>query len=240
MKHIVQLSGGKDSTCMLLMMLEKGIPVDEIIFCDTGMEFPELYQHLEAVEAYIGRKITRLKAQHTFEYYLANIPTTPKNKNNRGYGYGWPSMKNRWCTNRFKQRTTANYLTGITDYMLYIGIAADEPKRHKNIPANVRHPLFDWGVTEKQALQYCYDRGFDFGGLYKKFNRLGCWCCPLQRISELRKVRYYYPDLWARLLRIDKNVPNSFTSRRTAEQLERRFALEDAQGCLWGDDNNGQ
>ena len=55
MKHIVQLSGGKDSTAMLLMMLERNMPVDEIIFCDTGMEFPELYQHLEAVEAYMHR-----------------------------------------------------------------------------------------------------------------------------------------------------------------------------------------
>lgn len=74
MKHIVQLSGGKDSTAMLLMMLECGMPVDEIIFCDTGCEFSELYQHLEAVEAYIGRKITRLKAPHSFEYYMADIP----------------------------------------------------------------------------------------------------------------------------------------------------------------------
>lgn len=36
MKHIVKFSGGKDSTAMLLMMLERGLPVDEIIFCDTG------------------------------------------------------------------------------------------------------------------------------------------------------------------------------------------------------------
>ena len=56
MKHIVQLSGGKDSTAMLLMMLEKGMPVDEIIFCDTGMEFPAMYEHLQRVEQYTGRK----------------------------------------------------------------------------------------------------------------------------------------------------------------------------------------
>lgn len=74
MKHIVQLSGGKDSTAMLLMMLERGMPVDEIIFCDTGMEFPELYKHIDAVEKFIGRKITRLKAEHSFEYYMADIP----------------------------------------------------------------------------------------------------------------------------------------------------------------------
>lgn len=46
MKHIVQFSGGKDSTCMLLMMLEHNMPVDEIIFCDTGKEFPGMYELL--------------------------------------------------------------------------------------------------------------------------------------------------------------------------------------------------
>ena len=65
----VSFSGGKDSTAMLLMMLEKGMPVDEIIFCDTGMEFPEVYQHIKQVEKYIGRKITRLSADYSFEYY---------------------------------------------------------------------------------------------------------------------------------------------------------------------------
>lgn len=218
---------------MLLMMLEKGMLVDEIIFCDTGMEFPELYEHLEAVEAYIGRKITRLKAPHSFEYYMADIPKIRYREGNRDTGYGWPRMFNRWCTKHFKIEPVKKYLQDIPEYTLYIGIAADEPKRHKNIPANVRHPLFDWGITEAQALQYCYDHGFDFGGLYKKFNRLGCWCCPLQRLSDLRKVRRFYPELWAEILRMDKKAPYSFLERRTAEQLERRFALEDAQSVLW-------
>lgn len=51
MKHVVQFSGGKDSTAMLLMMLERGMQVDEIIMCDTGMEFPGMYQHIEVEEA---------------------------------------------------------------------------------------------------------------------------------------------------------------------------------------------
>ena len=210
MKHIVQLSGGKDSTAMLLMMLERNMPVDEIIFCDTGMEFPELYQHLGAVEAYIGRKITRLTAPHSFEYYMADIPKIRYREGNRDTGYGWPRMFNRWCTKHFKIEPVKKYLQDVPEHTLYIGIAADEPKRHQNIPANVQHPLYDWGITEKQALEYCYSKGFDFGGLYQKFNRLGCWCCPLQRISDLRKVRRYYPELWAEILRMDKKAPYSF------------------------------
>lgn len=54
MEHIVQFSGGKDSTAMLLMMLEKDMPIDEIIFCDTGKEFPQMYEHIEKIQKYIG------------------------------------------------------------------------------------------------------------------------------------------------------------------------------------------
>lgn len=54
MLNIVQFSGCKDSTAMLLMMLEKNMPIDDIIFCDTGKEFPQIYEHIEKVNKYIG------------------------------------------------------------------------------------------------------------------------------------------------------------------------------------------
>ena len=58
--HVVSFSGGKDSTAMLLKMLEEGMQVDEIIFCDTGVEFPAMYDHIDKVEKYINRNVTRL------------------------------------------------------------------------------------------------------------------------------------------------------------------------------------
>lgn len=233
MKHIVQFSGGKDSTAMLLMMLEKQMPVDEIIFCDTGMEFPEVYQHIKLVEKYIGRKVTRLSAAHSFEYYLTEIPTKPIKTENRGHGYGWPRMFNRWCTGRMKIRVTENYLKSSEEYITYIGIAADEPKRHKNIPDNIVHPLYEWGITEAEALKYCYSKGFDFGGLYEKYNRIGCWCCPLQKINDLRILYHDHKDLWEKLKEIDKKAPYSFKENYSVRDLEKRFTLEDAQEILF-------
>ena len=47
--HIVSLSGGKDSTAMLLLMVEKGLPIDMVITADTGMEFPEMKEHLDNI-----------------------------------------------------------------------------------------------------------------------------------------------------------------------------------------------
>ena len=71
---VCSVSGGKDSTAMLLRLLESGMPVDVILFNDTGLEFEQLYDHIDKVEQYIKRYtdigITRIKPEHPFEFYF--------------------------------------------------------------------------------------------------------------------------------------------------------------------------
>lgn len=102
MKKVVSLSGGKDSTCMLLMMLEKGIPFDEVIFCDTGLEFPQLYEHLDKLEKNTGIKITRLKSDISFEDYFLRYKRAEKSPYKDIEGLGWPAALRRWCTSYLK------------------------------------------------------------------------------------------------------------------------------------------
>lgn len=225
MKHIVQFSGGKDSTAMLLMMLERGMQVDEIIFCDTGKEFPQMYDHIKKVEEYIGRKVTVLKAEKSFDHYFCEHEVT-KGKNAGKKGYGWARMWVRWCTRVLKTEPTEAYLKNAGDYIKYIGIAADEPNRHKNITRDCRHPLFDWGITEAEALQYCYDKGFDWGGLYERFDRVSCWCCPLQSLKSCKTLYRNHPELWQELRRMDNRVEYKFRPDYSVEQLEARFKRE--------------
>ena len=236
MKHIVQFSGGKDSTAMLLMMLEKGMPVDEIIFCDTGKEFPGMYKHIAEVESFIskyGKTITTLKAAKSFDYWqFEHIKT--KGEHAGTMGYGWARPWRRWCTRLLKEAPTNEYLKQYpkNEIVLYIGIAADEPNRHKNMPVNHKHPLFDWGITEKMALEYCYQKGFTWGGLYEQFKRVSCWCCPLQNIRSLKTLWQYYPDLWAELKAMETKAATIIPFRidgKTLADLEKRFVLEQAQ-----------
>lgn len=235
MKHIVSFSGGKDSTAMLLMMIEKGMTVDEIICCDTGVEYPTMYDHWKKVEEYIDRPITILKEPHGFLYWLLNHEYYSRYRETGEItfkkGRSWPRPRARWCTKTLKTSLTDSYLRkkygGKDNYVQYIGIAYDEPKRHKNIPQNVIHPLYEWQITEKDALQYCYDRGFRWGGLYEIFSRVSCWLCPLQRISELRKLRKHFPDLWKKLQDLDKKARTDFKSGYSVEILEERFAKEE-------------
>ena len=226
-KHIVSLSGGKDSTAMLLRMLEEGMPVDIILFCDTGLEFEGMYHHIERLEKYIGIPITRLKSEQPFEYLF--FEHMPKRKNPEligRKGYSWGGPRNRWCTATLKTRIIDRYLRELSkEYTLhqYIGIAADEPQRVREF----HYPLIDWGMTEADCLAYCKERGFDWDGLYDIFQRVSCWCCPLQSYDELRKLRKHFPELWERLRYMDKNTWRNFLKNYSVEQLEARFAFED-------------
>lgn len=182
---------------MLLLMLEKNIQVDRVVFCDTGKEFPQMYDHIKKVDNYIlekyNKQITILKAEKDFDYYMFDhIKTRGKNKGSKGYG--WANMRIRWCTTLLKRNVINKYLKNI-EHIDYIGIAFDEPLRHIKISKNIVHPLFDWGITEAEALRYCYSKGFDWGGLYKDFKRVSCWCCPLKSMEELKTMYLKYPEL---------------------------------------------
>ena len=75
MKYIVSFSGGKDSTAMLLRLVEEKKPIDDIVFCDTGKEFPDLIKQIDTVENYINMPITRISADKRFdEYFLYHNP----------------------------------------------------------------------------------------------------------------------------------------------------------------------
>jgi len=222
LKHIVSFSGGKDSTAMLLMMLEKGMPVDDIVCCDTGKEFPAMYEHWKKVEDYIGRKITILKAEHSYDYWMFDhVKTKGKRKGERGYG--WANMLCRWCTKALKTSVLNNYHKGINDEVKeYVGIAYDERHRCKG----KKYPLVDWQVTEKDALEYCYSKGFDWGGLYKHFDRVSCWCCPLKKMGELKMLYLHYPDIWKKLKDMDVKAYNQFKKNYSVEMLEEKFSKE--------------
>lgn len=87
---VPSFSGGKDSTYLVLRLHELGIKMADIVFFDTGWEFPYMETHIAQVEDIIKQKITRLKPRESFDYLLARKPRT-RNVNSTRRGYGWPS-----------------------------------------------------------------------------------------------------------------------------------------------------
>lgn len=221
MEYILNFSGGKDSTALLLKLLEEGRQVDEILYCNTGMEFPEMYDHIEKVEKYIGREITKLTPPRSFEELL--------------YKYGIPTPKVRWCTKSLKIRVIEKYLCG-REYTQYMGFAVGEENRKAKFDSSkYLFPLIDdFHMTEKDCLQYCYERGFDWNGLYKKMDRLSCWCCPLQKISDFKVIYEDYPDYWNQLKKWESDLGKSWLLKESTDSLEVRYEYEKEIGAPVG------
>ncbi len=234
--QVVSFSGGKDSTAMLLEMLERGEQIHSVIAFDTGWEFPQMLDHWAKVEDYTGIKIVRLKTKKSFDFYLTSQPIiSRKTKQIARTGRGWPVATRRWCT-REKVSQIDKYVKKVPHAVSCIGFAADEQHRTFGVSltkkkAPSRFPLIEWGIDEAEALHICKRHGFDWAGLYNHFNRVSCYCCPLQRYSELRALRKEFPDLWQKMLDLDSRDPNDsyFRGWNTLRDIERRFADEDKQ-----------
>lgn len=250
--HVALFSGGKDSTAMVLCKIERGEHLDEIVCCDPTMEWPAMYRHIEKVRRVVeaaGIKFTLIRDKHDFEWWLLDYPLQKEEvltkREAAGLpfkGKGWPNSRVRWCTGELKKKLTDRYLRPLAkqyEVIQYDGIAADEQyrlERQNQQEYGKRHPLVEWGWTEADAMAYCRGKGYDWEGLYDIFSRVSCWCCPLQPLDELRKLRQHFPEMWTRLQSIDGKVraqfPHSslgeFKAGQSIENLDRRFALEDA------------
>lgn len=237
--YIVSFSGGKDSTAMLLRLLELNHQIDEVIFCDTYKEFPQMYNHIERIKAVVeGRGIpfTTLKNEHSFDYWM--FEHEPKRRKAEEFkqlygdakGYSWADARSRWCSTALKTQIIDKYLRTKENVVQYVGIASDEQyrlERKITQEGNRRYPLVEWGWTEADCLSYCYSLGYDWDGLYNHFDRVSCWCCPLKSLDELRNLRKYYPELWQELKDMDGRTWRQFRKDYSVEDLDKRFAYEE-------------
>lgn len=233
---VCSFSGGKDSTAMVLRMIELGEHIDEVVCCDTYKEFPAMYRHIEKVRRVVeeaGIKFTMLQNEESFDYLMFERPVKPKNGNPPRCGYSWAGPRNRWCTSRLKIDVMNRYLKLLKqkhNVIQCIGIAADEQYRMERQYASKDgfvFPLVEWGWTEKDCLDYCYSKGYDWEGLYKLFDRVSCWCCPLQSLEGLRILRKNFPELWEELRDMDRRSWRTLKAEWSVEALETRFAFEE-------------
>lgn len=242
--HVVSCSGGKDSSALAIGLYERGHHIDEVIGCNEGYWWPEAVEAFYQVGEITGFKMTMLKpdSEHEFDYLMFN-KVIEKGKRKGERGYGWATMLSRWCTTFCKARVIDGYLKELTKthtVIQYIGIAADEAKRtlkKAGIDKNIQklYPLVDWGMTEADCLQYCYDHGITWNGLYKHFHRMSCWLCPLQGLRDARSLYHNYPDKWEQLKAMDDKAFNKWKMTHSVRDLERRFQREDMQLSLFGD-----
>ena len=230
MKYIASVSFGKDSLAMLLRLIEENKPLDEVVFYDTGMEFHAIYLIRNKIKQILeqkGIKYTELKPSCPFVYKMFVKPVNKKN-GTIGKGYSWCGGTCRWGTTE-KLVALEKYCKG---HYEYVGIAADETKRLlKERKGNKLFPLAEWGMNEKDCLDYCYARGFcwEENGirLYDILSRVSCWCCGNKNLAELRNYYKYLPEYWERLKAFQRQTDRPFKKNKSIFDLEKIFIDEE-------------
>ena len=232
-RNVAHISFGKDSTCMILMLIEKKYPLDEAVFFNTGMEFEAIYHVQDMVVPYLQQMGIRYTELHPEKPFLWNMLERPVCKRGTDivhqYGYSWCGVC-RWGTS-IKLNSLGKYTR---DAVNYVGLAADE--EHRFMRGNLHGrclPLAEWGMTEKDALNYCYSLGirWEENGipLYDILDRVSCWFCGNKNLKELRNIRKYLPAYWERLKELQRKTsrPYRMKDQMTVFDLDKRFAKEE-------------
>lgn len=224
-RHILSLSGGKDSAALAIYMRDR-IPNMEYIFSDTRKEIPETYAYLERIEDYLGRKVHRLNAELGFDHWYDV------------YGGMIPSNHRRWCTKMLKLKPFEDFV-GEQPVLNYVGLRADENRAgyisHKpNITP--LYPFQDDGLKLADIEEILRSSGVgmppytDWGR-----SRSGCYFCFYQQKIEWVRLKEKYPELYDKAKAYEKPYEgsgNTFTwsereSLSELEQPERMQAIKD-------------
>lgn len=183
-RHILSLSGGKDSTALALFMRDK-VPDMEYVFCDTLKELSETYDYLNQVEAFLGKKIVRLNARAGFDHWL------------KVFGGYLPSPQVRWCTRMLKLKPFEDYI-GDDNIISYVGIRADEDRiGYLSSKSNIKtvYPLKDEGIDYAGVMRILDESGIGLPP-YLSWGRShsGCFFCFFQKPVEWVRLYENHPD----------------------------------------------
>jgi 3'-phosphoadenosine 5'-phosphosulfate sulfotransferase (PAPS reductase)/FAD synthetase len=251
-RHIIPLSGGKDSAALAVFLLRRrpGYPF-ELVFTDTGAELPETYDYLERFEAVMGVTVQRLNAldmlgirnkagRSPFDVIL-----------NEYYGGFLPSPRARWCTRMLKIKPFEAYVGRDKAYS-FIAIRADEKREGyqaagaKPVVLSERPniiPVYPFkeagfGLAEVRAL--LDESGLGLPPYYQWRSRSGCYFCFYQQIGEWQGLKERHPELFAKAKTYEKREGGrAYTwhqdrSLGELERLERRYEPpvgEQSDGC---------
>lgn len=194
-RHVLGISGGKDSAALAIYLRDK-VPQMEYFFCDTGSELPETYEFLNRLETALGKPIVRLNSERGFDHWLQVYQGT------------LPSAQVRWCTKNLKIRPLEAWL-GDEPALSYVAIRADENRLgYVSTKPNIRttFPFRDDGIDKAGVMRILDESGVGLPDYYQWRTRSGCYFCFFQRKHEWVGLADRHPDLFERALEYEDKV----------------------------------
>lgn len=185
-RHILSLSGGKDSAALAVYMRDR-VPEMEYIFHDTDKELPETYEYLGRLEALLGKPIHKTAPEHSFDKWLDV------------FGGMIPSNHRRWCTRMLKLKPFEDYI-GNEKVFNYVGLRADEEREgyisHKSNITTI-YPFREDGLVKSDIIDILEASGLGLP-TYTRWGRTrsGCYFCFYQQKIEWVRLKQEHPDLF--------------------------------------------
>ena len=221
-KHVLGLSGGRDSAALAVYMRQHQPDLDiEYFFTDTGKELPEVYEYLGRLEGFLGRTILRLNPDRDFDFWL------------KQYNDYLPSPQSRWCTRQLKLRPFEQWIRpflrqGVTVYS-YVAIRSDEEFREgyssKNEKLIIKLPFKDAGIDKPGVLDILDGAGLGLPQYYSWRTRSGCTFCFFQQKIEWVRLKEQHPDAFEQAKAYEKTAveqgsPFTWSQGESLEQIE--------------------
>lgn len=233
--NIVAYGGGTNSTALLIGMRQRNIPVDLILFADTGAERTHTYAYLPVMDQWLREhgmpKITVVEytdqngERLTLEDECLRSGTLPA----LAYGHKKCSLKHKigvqdkFCNNHPACRAVWDSGEKVTKY-----IGFDAGEEHRRTHAFVydiqdkkyrkEYALIDWGWYREDCINAIEQEGLPLPG------KSSCFFCPAMKKAEIRTLYHQHRALYDRAIALERNAaPNLITVRG----LGRDWAWED-------------
>lgn len=187
----VSYSGGKDSL-VVLNLVNECVGNYDILFADTGIEFPETVQNIDEIAKTYGKPIRSISSNDAFWDSISD--------------FGPPSVEMRWCCKVCKlgpisQIIENNYENGCLTFIGQRKYESETRAKSERIWKNPwvgnqigAAPIQDW--TAMHVWLYIFMHNLPYNPLYNTgFDRIGCWVCPSCSVADLFRLKITHPQL---------------------------------------------
>ena len=222
MRHVIGISGGKDSVALALRLRETEPNTDfDFLITPVGNELEEMEQHWKRLEVLLGKPFIRLQPFGPGDGLMRRI---------LDYN-ALPNWRQRWCTRELKIEPTIGWLKEHAPCVQNVGLRADEEERlgiYGDIPGvTQRYPLREWGWGIEDVWNYLAEKGIRIP------KRTDCAFCYGQRLIEWKRLWQEHPDLFEQAVQLEQKTGHTFRSPRrdswpaSLAELRERFEAGD-------------
>lgn len=232
---MVSFGGGTNSAAMIIGMVNKEIPIDLILFADTGGEQPHTYKFLETFGGWLkghgqpSITIVKYYDKDGNRLTLEKECLVGKRLPAIAYGFKQCSLKHKigtqekFCNNYQPCRDTwksgekvnkfIGYDAGEKRRVEHAAKAEEVDKKYTN-----HYPLFDWGWTREDCVNVIREAGLPKPG------KSSCFFCPSMKKHEIEALWTNNPDLFVRAVGLEHNAKETLT---TVKGLGRNWSWEE-------------